>query len=281
MDAISIAVAILLALAVFLIANSVLQTVVTVGQRVGRRTRRGVNRVYGLMGSGLVETKKEELSEDEILGLPKLPWTTLYVVTGIVGVMLFVFFNRDLGWIAWLLLAMPVMVYLFRRYLIRQRTRFMLAQVRHLLIDLRLRLSLYGSLVLSLNSIAETAENTPVGRALKRHFAGGLPQSGVAVLEQMVLELRSPYLDRAVQRLKAAQQAGGTLDLDKALDSSIDEITTLINSQAEEQMQKIPLRITLLAMPFLLGPVVILGFYPLVDRVLKTLSGMPLGGGGF
>jgi hypothetical protein len=44
-------------------------------------------------------------------------------------------------------------------------------------------------------------------------------------------------------------------------------------------MQRLPLRITLLAMPFLLGPIVILFFYPLVDRILKTLSGTAIGGG--
>jgi hypothetical protein len=44
-------------------------------------------------------------------------------------------------------------------------------------------------------------------------------------------------------------------------------------------MQRLPLRITLLAIPFLLGPIVILLFYPLVDRILKTLSGVAVGGG--
>jgi hypothetical protein len=44
-------------------------------------------------------------------------------------------------------------------------------------------------------------------------------------------------------------------------------------------MQQMPTRITLLAMPFLLGPIVILLFYPLVDRILKTLSGTAIGGG--
>jgi hypothetical protein len=56
-------------------------------------------------------------------------------------------------------------------------------------------------------------------------------------------------------------------------------LTDDINGQTEEQMQRLPLRITLLAMPFLLGPIVILFFYPLVDRILKTLSGTAIGGG--
>ncbi|NMB68836.1 MAG: hypothetical protein GYA20_08750, partial [Chloroflexi bacterium] len=49
--------------------------------------------------------------------------------------------------------------------------------------------------------------------------------------------------------------------------------------QVEEQMQQMPTRITLLAMPFLLGPIVILLFYPLVDHILSTLAGTAIGGG--
>ena len=67
--------------------------------------------------------------------------------------------------------------------------------------------------------------------------------------------------------------------VDQAVASAIEELNEEIAGQAEEQMQQMPTRITLLAMPFLLGPIVILLFYPLVDRILKTLSGTSIGGG--
>ena len=67
--------------------------------------------------------------------------------------------------------------------------------------------------------------------------------------------------------------------MDQAIASSIEELNDEIAGQAEEQMQQMPTRITLLAMPFLLGPIVILLFYPLVDRILSTLAGTAIGGG--
>lgn len=75
------------------------------------------------------------------------------------------------------------------------------------------------------------------------------------------------------------QQSGGISDVDQAIANVIEELNEEIGYQSEEQMQSLPLRITLLAMPFLLGPIVILLFYPLVDRILKTLSGVSIGGG--
>ena len=95
----------------------------------------------------------------------------------------------------------------------------------------------------------------------------------------MAKDLKSAHLTRITQRIQAAQQSGGLLGVDQAVAKSIEELTDDINGQTEEQMQRLPLRITLLAMPFLLGPIVILFFYPLVDRILKTLSGTAIGGG--
>ncbi|MCK7481100.1 MAG: hypothetical protein M0C28_30775 [Candidatus Moduliflexus flocculans] len=95
----------------------------------------------------------------------------------------------------------------------------------------------------------------------------------------MAKDLKSARLTRIAQRIQAAQQSGGLLGVDQAVAKSIEELTDDINGQTEEQMQRLPLRITLLAMPFLLGPIVILFFYPLVDRILKTLSGTAIGGG--
>jgi hypothetical protein len=103
--------------------------------------------------------------------------------------------------------------------------------------------------------------------------------SGLEILERMAEDLSSAHLAKVVQRIRAAQQTGGVQDVDQALASAAAELSEEISYQADEQMQRLPLRITLLAMPFLLGPIVILLFYPLVDRILTTLSGVGMGGG--
>ena len=92
-------------------------------------------------------------------------------------------------------------------------------------------------------------------------------------------DLKSLHLLRVTQRIHSAQQSGGVTGVDQAIASSIDELNDEIAGQAEEQTQQMPTRITLLAMPFLLGPIVILLFYPLVDRILSTLAGTTVGGG--
>ena len=108
---------------------------------------------------------------------------------------------------------------------------------------------------------------------------GSSARSGLDLLSQLAEDLKSPQLLHVVQRVQAAQQSGGVSDVDQAIASVIEELNEEIGYQSEEQMQRLPMRITLLAMPFLLGPIVILLFYPLVDRILKTLSGVSIGGG--
>ena len=155
-----------------------------------------------------------------------------------------------------------------------------LLKLRQMLIDVRLHMSLRGSLLLGLESIASTTgENQLVYRLLRMRMSGGQVKSGLEIFQQMAKDLKSAHLTRITQRIQAAQQSGGLLGVDQAVAKSIEELTDDINGQTEEQMQRLPLRITILAMPFLLGPIVILFFYPLVDRILKTLSGTAIGGG--
>ena len=52
----------------------------------------------------------------------------------------------------------------------------------------------------------------------------------------------------------------------------------LVNGLAS-QFPELPARYLALCLSFLLGSIVILLFYPLVDRILKTLSGVSIGGG--
>ena len=277
MDTYPLMVGFSLAIGVGLIVNATLSSFYELGRRWLRLLGR---RRYRLHALGINGQNQGHTSEDEILGLTRIPWTNLYAGAAILGLALFLWIGQAVPSIRLGFLAAPALVWLFKGYLIRQRRRFLLGQLRQLLIDVRLHMSLRGSLLLGLESIASTTgENQLVYRLLRLRMSGGQVKSGLEIFQQMAKDLRSAHLTRITQRIQAAQQSGGLLGVDQAVAKSIEELTDEINGQTEEQMQRLPLRITLLAMPFLLGPIVILFFYPLVDRILKTLSGTAIGGG--
>ena len=277
MDTYPLMVGFSLAIGVGLIVNATLSSFYELGRRWLRLLGR---RRYRLHALGINGQNQGNSSEDEILGLTRIPWTNLYAGAAILGVALVFWIGAAVPSIRLGFLAAPALVWLFKGYLIRQRRRFLLGQLRQLLIDVRLHMSLRGSLLLGLESIASTTgENQLVYRLLRLRMSGGQVKSGLEIFQQMAKDLRSAHLTRITQRIQAAQQSGGLLGVDQAVAKSIEELTDDINGQTEEQMQRLPLRITLLAMPFLLGPIVILFFYPLVDRILKTLSGTAIGGG--
>jgi len=277
MDTYPLMVGFSLAIGVGLIVNATLSSFYELGRRWLRLLGR---RRYRLHALGINGQNQGNSSEDEILGLTRIPWTNLYAGAAILGLALFFWIGQAVPSIRLGFLTAPALVWLFKGYLIRQRRRFLLGQLRQLLIDVRLHMSLRGSLLLGLESIASTkGENQLVYRLLRLCMSGGQVKSGLEIFQQMAKDLKSAYLTRITQRIQAAQQSGGLLGVDQAVAKSIEELTDEINGQTEEQMQRLPLRITLLAMPFLLGPIVILFFYPLVDRILKTLSGTAIGGG--
>jgi hypothetical protein len=268
------------AVGVGLMANTVFHTLFDFGRSLSRNF--GRQRVHlarlGLTGTA---SKADTHTEDDILGLASIPWTNLYAVAALISLILFGWIGPYLaGGIKLALLSLPGLVWLLKRYLIQQRRRFLLGQTRQLLIDVRLHMSLSGSLLLGLESIARnTSEQNIVYRALQRRMSGGSAKSGLDILQQLAGELKSVHFLRVAQRVQSAQQSGGVVGVDQAIFSAIEELNDEIANQSEEQMQRLPLRITLLAMPFLLGPIVILLFYPLVDRILNTLAGTAVGGG--
>ena len=277
MDTYPLAVGFSLAIGVGLMTHALLSSFYAFGRRwlhtLGSRR-------YRLQALGIDDRVQNTRAEDEILGLNGVPWVNLYAGAAVVGLALFFWIGPYLPSARLAFLAAPGLVWLFKGYLVRQRRRFLLGQIRQLLIDLRLHVSLRGSLLLGLENVVQTThENNLVYRVLKLRTSGGQAKSGLDVLRQVAADLKSAHLVRIIQRIQAAQQSGGILTVDQALVSSIDELTDEISSQTDEQMQRLPLRITLLAMPFLLGPIVILFFYPLVDRILQTLSGTGIGGG--
>jgi hypothetical protein len=120
-------------------------------------------------------------------------------------------------------------------------------------------MSLRGSMLLGLENVAQTThENNLVYRVLKlRNLRrAGKKRAGPITAGSRGLEIGAPGSHHPAYSSCAAVRR--VLTMDQALVSSIDELTEEINSQTEEQMQRLPLRITLLSLPFLLGPIVIL-----------------------
>ena len=268
-----------LAIGIGLIANTLFTIFYDLGRRFYHMLAHNRGRLAAL---GLASAKEKDIkiSEDELLGLAHLPWTNLYALSALFSLILFMTLGPYLPGTNLFLLCLPGLVWLLKRYLVHQRRRFLVGQIRQLLLDIRLYMSLSGSLLLGLENIANTTgENSLVYRALKRRMAGGSAKSGLDVLQGLASELKSLHLLRVTQRIHSAQQSGGVTGVDQAIASSIAELNDEIAGQTEEQMQQMPTRITLLAMPFLLGPIVILLFYPLVDRILSTLAGTTVGGG--
>lgn len=263
---------ILLALGVGLVIHAVLEFLIGL-TRVRRRSR--------LLALAEPDVQRERNpSADEVLGLEKIPWVGLYLFGGAVGLVLFVTLGPLVPAARLAAVFLPAGVWFSHGYLVRKRRRALAGQVRQFLVDLRMLLTLRGSLLLALQDLARTAGgNTPVLRRLERAFQGSRPRSGMEILDRLARELKSPHLEQAVQRIHAAQ--GGTLNVDHALATAIQEIGDELNVQIEEQMQQLPTRMTFLAIPFLLGPIIVMLLYPLADGVLKTLSGAYASGGGF
>ncbi|GAP21906.1 hypothetical protein [Leptolinea tardivitalis] len=283
MDTYSLVVGFSLAIGVGMIANTVLSIIIETGRRLSRSVSRGRLQALGLGirdHNGIHNAQEGSHTEETILGLSQVPWNSLYAGAALVGLILLATLGPSLPSIRFGFLTLPAFVWLAKRYLIQQRKRFMVGQIRQFLIDVRLHMSLQGSLLLGLESISKTTlETSAVYQSLKRRLAGSSARSGLELLNQIAEDLQSPLFTRLVQRIQAAQQSGGVSDIDQAIAGAIEELNEEIGYQSEEQMQRLPLRITLLAMPFLLGPIVILLFYPLVDRILKTLSGVAVGSG--
>ena len=279
MDSYPLLVGFSFAMGVGLIANTALSVFYLFGRRLAHAVLRKPGRLAAL-GLTSEKEKSEQNTIEAIYGLASIPWTGLYAASALLALILFATLGAYLPGAKMALLALPGLVWLAKRYLMYQRRRFLIAHVRQLLVDIRLHMSLAGSLLLGLENIARTTgEDSPVYRALQRRMSGGSAKSGLDVLQLLAGDLKSIHLMRVAQRVQSAQQSSGVMGIDQAIASSIEELNEEIAGQVEEQMQQMPTRITLLAMPFLLDPIVILLFYPLVDRILSTLAGTAIGGG--
>ena len=260
-----------------LITHVILSTLLGLGRRI-----RWISHPSRLIHLGIqpISTHNRDSTSPKYQRNSYIPWNMLLIVSAFAGLGLTCLLGSSLPAARGAVVFLPLLIWGFRQYWNYQEKRFLLPQVRQFFLDVRLYMSLRGSLLLGLQHLGETTqESTSVYRSLKFHLSGSSAQSGLDLLQKIAKDLAYQPFSRAIQRIQAAQQTGGISDIDLTLAQYLDELNEEIGYQTEEQMQRLPTRITLLAMPLLLGPIVILLFYPLVDRILHTLSGVGIGGG--
>ncbi len=175
-----------------------------------------------------------------------------------------------------------------RTWLKSTRKRQVNAEVLSFLTDLRLAMPLRGSLLRALQDVAgrEAASSSsgslsrPGGRLAgitARILKGGFSGSGLELLEQLAAGTQAPYLGDLVAWTKASEE--GTLAADAPFEHALERLQAETYTAARENMQRIPTRLTVLVLPALLGPAIVVLLYPVVARLLVNMGGAGWPGG--
>ena len=207
----------------------------------------------------------------ELLGMDKIPW--LYLYLGGAGIAFAIYFTTRQVWA----LPLAVLPILYRMWLTRYRKRGLMQSIWQFLMDLRIRLTLRGTLLLALQDVA--AQNpSGIAKALGKYLAAGYAENGMALLARLDADVPGlPFLSDLVTRTTAAQE--GTLDMDQALRQVMESLQQEMKTASREQLQKIPSRLILMAFPALLMPALFLLVFPLAARLITSLQGMTWGSG--
>lgn len=211
-----------------------------------------------------------KVSPDELLGLGKIPWLQIYILSFAAGLGLYIF-TRQL-----LVLFLAIVPFALRVWITNQRKRLLNVDVLAFLTDLRLALPLHGSLLRSLQVVAETG-GTRLARLTARQFKGGFNGSGIDLLELLAKATQAPHLSDLVAWTSAAEE--GTLAADAPFEHSLARLQAETQTAARENLQKIPNRLTLLVLPALLGPAIVALLYPVAARLLANIGGSGWSGG--
>jgi len=205
-------------------------------------------------------------SMSALLGLNHIPWVAIYLSGAAIAIS--VYLPTRQFW-ALLLALLP---FIYRTWLTRYRKQRLLNDVWQFLLDLRVRLTLRGTLLLALQDVARNNVN-PIARALQQYLDTGLGDNGMAVLKKLDQDVPGlPFLSDLIARTTAAQE--GTLDLDQALRQVMESLQQEMKTVSREQLQKIPSRLILMAFPALLMPALFVMVFPLAARLIASLQGM-------
>jgi len=225
--------------------------------------------------------RKEESpgTPDDLLGLGKIPWVRITLLSLAAGIGLYAFTHQTL------MLLLGLAPFAVRAWMTGYRKRQLNAEVLAFLTDLRLAMPLQGSLLRALQEVAGRekagASKTNPGSRLAgitaRILRGGFSGSGLELLEQLAERTQAPYLGDLVGWTKAAEE--GTLAADAPFEHALERLQAETYTAARENMQRIPTRLTVLVLPALLGPAIVVLLYPVVARLLANMGGTGWGGG--
>ncbi len=230
-----------------------------------RRNQFNLLRSYDRQVTANTETQTS-ISMAALLGLDHIPWVAIYL--GGAAFAISIYLTTRQFW-ALLLALLP---FLYRVWLTRYRKRGLMQDVWQFMLDLRVRLTLRGTLLLALQDVAQNNAN-PIARALQQYLDVGLGDNGMAVLKKLDQEVPGlPFLSDLVTRTNAAQE--GTLDLDQALRQVMESLQQEMKTVSRELLQKIPSRLILIAFPALLMPALFVLVFPLAARLIASLQGM-------
>ncbi len=210
-------------------------------------------------------TDAARVTLDDLLGLKAVPWPTIYALSGLAAIAIYLATRQILA------LSLGIFPLATKLWLTNLRKRQLAADIWHFLMDLRIRRTLRGSLLLALQDVAK-ADNTQIARVVSGYLEGGFRGSGLELLARLAEDTQAPFLADLVARTQAAQD--GALRLDEALKQAMGRVQAEMETGVREQLQQIPTRLILLVFPVLLGPTLVVLFYPLVARILANLSGI-------
>ena len=214
---------------------------------------------------------RQAVSMDDLIGMDGVPWAVLYLVGALAAFGMYALIEQ-----VWVLL-LAVLPFLYRMWLARYRQRGLMQTMWQFLMDIRIRLTLQGTLLLTLRDVAEHNPN-PIAQAVRKYLDAGYRESGIEILKHLRVDLPDlPFLPELLARAEAA--SSGTLDMDTALRQVMEGIQREANTQAKESLQKIPSRLILMAFPALLMPALFLLIFPLAARLIASLQGATWGGG--
>jgi len=231
----------------------------------GRRRR-----IASLMGATTRKAAPYRAAQDDLLGLRNLPWLQIYVLSLLAGLGLYLFTRQAL------VLLLAVSPFAVRAWLANYRKRQLNAETLAFMMDVRIVLPLQGSLLRALQEVAKR-ENTRLAVVTARYLAGGFQGNGLELLERLAQDTAIPSLQDLVAWMQASEE--GTLASDVPFEHALVRLRREMVTAKREHMQRIPTRLTILVLPALLGPTIVLLLYPVVDRLLANMSGMGWGGG--
>jgi len=207
---------------------------------------------------------------DDLLGLAKIPWLQISLLSLAASIGLYACTKQTL------LLFLALVPFGVRAWLTADRKRRLNAEVLAFLTDLRLAIPLQGSLLCALQQVA-AGGGTQLARLTARYLRGGWNGSGLELLERLASSTQISYLSDLVAWTRAAEE--GTMASDAPFEHALARLQAESYTTACEYMQRIPTRLTVLVLPALLGPAIVLLLYPVVARLLASMGNMGWGGG--